>query len=126
MYKILLLLFFLSGCTTSAELLNFNALEWKSDLFGCGNIRNKQITQVVAQKEALLGKSEKDILHLFGAPDKNELYGRNQKFFVYYTSPGPTCVTNNDSTSYLSIRGKASGVSSEVLHYSAPLQDKVE
>ena len=119
------MLFFLCGCTTSVELIDFDALEWKSDLFGCTNNRNKQVAQVIAQKESLLGKSEKDILYVFGAPDKNELYGRNQKFFVYYTSPGPGCNTKNDSTSYLSIRFNAIGVSSEVLHYSTPLLEKV-
>ena len=123
MHKILLV-FFLWGCTASAELTNFDREVWKSDLFACNNNRSKQVDEVIMQKESLLGKSESDILNLFGAPDKNELYGRNQKFFVYYTSPGPGCNTKNDSTSYLSIRFNAIGVSSEVLHYKTAIHDQ--
>lgn len=74
------------------------------------------------QKEAILRKSEADIITVFGAPDKNELYGRNQKLFVYYTSPGPVCNLKNDSTSYLSIRFNAVGISSEVLHFQSKIQ----
>ncbi len=113
------LLFFLllSGCVQNIELSNFNKQEWKSDLMGCSGLRSNQFQEIMAQKMVLLEKSESAIVKLLGSPDKNQLSSRNQKIYHYYTLPGPNCASKQDSTSYLSIRFNAVGLSSEVLHY---------
>ena len=84
---------------------------------GCDGKRSNQFQEIMVQKMVLLEKSESAIVNLLGSPDKNELSTRNQKIYHYYTLPGPNCATKQDSTSYLSIRFNAVGLSSEVLHY---------
>jgi len=52
-----------------------------------------------------------------GRPDKNELYRRQQKFYIYYLEPGSLCKESNqasDSASYLSLRFNATGIVNEI------------
>lgn len=74
------------------------------------------IKNVLAQKDNILGKSEHDVLKLMGRPDKNELYRRQQKFYIYYLEPGPLCESSqaSDSASYLSMRFNATGIVKEI------------
>jgi len=71
----------------------------------------------MAQKEQILGKAEHDVLKIMGRPDKNELYRRQQKFYIYYLEPGPLCEESlqaSDSASYLSLRFNATGIVNEI------------
>lgn len=70
--------------------------------------------------EKIKGLDQEEIKELLGKPDKNELYKRSQKFFVYYLSPAPSCTHGNTSEQqeiYLSIRFNATGLAKEVLVY---------
>ena len=109
-----------SSCTRSIEIEGFSSKEWKSDRNGCKNIRQDDAKLILESKDKVLGQTEHAILKLMGRPDKNELYTRQQKFYIYYIDPGPLCdetMSTMDSARYLSIRFNATGVVNEVFIY---------
>jgi len=125
--KYLSLIFLLIiSCNSFIEIDNFSSEEWKSDRNGCLKIRESMAQSILAQKNQLLGQSEHSILKLLGRPDKNELYRRQQKFYIYYIEPGPLCKETSqasqasqasDFATYLSLRFNATGVVKEVFIY---------
>jgi len=86
--------------------------QWKEDRNGCNHFREKVIEKLVPQKDKLLGLSEDDVIGLFGRPDQNELYKRNEKFFKYFLEPGPSC-GKDSSDVILSIRFNSVGLAKE-------------
>jgi hypothetical protein len=113
----LFLAFCFLSCTSSIELEDFSAEDWKSDRNGCLGKRGPMLESVMTQKEQILGKAEHDVLKVMGRPDKNELYRRQQKFYIYYLEPGPLCEVSlqaSDSASYLSLRFNATGIVNEI------------
>jgi hypothetical protein len=123
MYKSIVALAFLFACGPKVTIENFDSKGWKNDLDGCLSERIDQVRSVVLQQELLLSKSESELRSLLGAPDNTQLYTRNQKFYIYYTTPGPDCNVKGDSTTYLSIRFNAVGLSSEIIHFKAKKTD---
>jgi hypothetical protein len=117
MYKSIVALAFLFACGPKVTIENFDSPSWKNDFDGCQAERIDQVKTVVSQQELLLSKSESQLRSVFGAPDNTQLYTRNQKFYIYYTTPGPDCDVKGDSTTYLSIRFNAVGLSSEIIHF---------
>ena len=116
-YWVLFLGILLVSCTSSIELTEFSAEDWKSDRNGCLGKRGPMLESVMSQKEQILGKAEHDVLKIMGRPDKNELYRRQQKFYIYYLEPGPLCEESleaSDSASYLSLRFNATGIVNEI------------
>jgi hypothetical protein len=55
------------------------------------------------------------IVKLLGKPDRNELFKRNQKFFLYFIDPAPECVPGDSAVvQKLVIRFNAMGLAKEV------------
>jgi hypothetical protein len=70
---------------------------------------------IMENKEKLLGLSNKKIIQLLGNPNINELYTRNQKFFIYRVSPGPSCSSNTNTPDiFLIFRFNATGLVNEI------------
>ena len=76
----------LSGCGVKPS-LGFNTDLWKSDKDGCQLERLKLYNILMDNQEQLLGMNTHQIIKLLGNPERNELYKRNQKFFIYTISP---------------------------------------
>jgi hypothetical protein len=69
-----------------------------------------------ASAAMLKGLSENDILDVLGCPDVNELYSRNQKFYLYYITPSEECgVTRMAKEIFLEIRFSATNQAREVM-----------
>jgi len=110
----------LSSCANAPEIKGFSSEQWKSDREGCKGLRVQYADLILESKDQLLGKGEQLILNLMGRPDKNELYRRQQKFYIYYIQPGPKCTAQpaqTDSAKYLSLKFNATGIVNEVFIY---------
>lgn len=82
---------------------------------GCSGYRMDVYENIIHEKEILLGSTNGKIIDLLGRPNKNELYKRNQKFFVYQISPGKSCNSKFDQANiYLIIRFNAMGLANEI------------
>lgn len=105
----------LIACSPSIEIDDFDSKSWKSDRNGCQSIRGDFTQTLLDSKGQILGQNERAILKLLGRPDKNELYRRQQKFYIYYVEAGPLCEDiGQDSASYVSIRFNATGYAREM------------
>ncbi len=91
-----------------------NQKEWKEDKNGCLRKRASMTSHLKEQKNKLQGLSESQVIELFGRPDKNELYKRNQKFFTYYLQNGPPCAVDSLTTIKLVVRFTAMGRAKEI------------
>jgi hypothetical protein len=107
-----LILVLIAGCTQPPEIPGLDSGQWKSDLNGCEGIR-REMVQDADLENALIGISESNIVALLGKPDENNLYKRNQKFYLYYLGP---C---NDTVEppYLQLRFSATNVTREAMVY---------
>jgi hypothetical protein len=92
----------------------FHTREWKEDRNGCKGIRHEMLQIILNSKEKLLGLSEQKIMHILGNPDRNDLYTRHQKFYIYYTDRSPECANPGDNPDLLIIRFNATGYSNEI------------
>lgn len=108
-------------CTPLPELVDFDAELWKSDKGGCNGSRIGQITNLMDQKDKIMGLDQPHVIKLIGNPDEHELSKRLQKFFIYHISGGEKCQDSQDSqtnNTKLSIRFDALGKANEVVFYS--------
>ena len=114
-----MMLLSLPACQKGKDIKDFDEQAWQSDRNGCEGIRIKMMDRLKHISPELKGLSNKEIIYILGRPDKNELYRRNQKFFVYYLSPAPACDTEAAAQKEvtLSIRFNAVGLSKEVMIY---------
>lgn len=103
----------LFSCGTE-KLENFDAETWRKDANGCAGLRTGMIRAIEAQQDKIMGLRENELKDLLGKPDKQELYVRNQKFFIYYIEPGPLCENGPELPLTLHIRFNALGVTNEV------------
>lgn len=103
------------GCNNRSSLDNFDSKVWKSDAGGCEGKRKEIAEKFPGFREKLKGKSNKEILNILGKPDKNELYRRSQKFFIYYLTPSEECENGSEIATYMQVRFSALGQSNEVL-----------
>jgi len=117
--KLIVLLAFLFGCDSPIIIDGFSDKKWRSDRNGCFQIREMEIDALMMGKSSILRQSENKILAFLGKPDKNELYTRNQKFFIYYISPNSGCkmYSISEQLTYLSVRINAVGVATEAFVY---------
>lgn len=116
--RILLFLgFILVSCTgSSPDLANFNEKEWIRDKNGCENIRESMISPLEESLDKLKGLSENEILQVLGSPDLNELYKRNQKFYIYNITPSIDCGPQESATKlFLEIRFSATNRAREIM-----------
>jgi len=104
-------------CTPLPELVDFDAELWKSDKGGCNGTRIGQITNLMDQKDKIMGLDQPHVVKLIGNPDEHELSKRLQKFFIYYISGGEECIDSQSSMTKLSIRFDALGKANEVVFY---------
>ena len=112
--KITLIALLLFSCSGNPLLNGFNSKAWVSDHDGCNSTRKDLAPQIIVSKDKLMGKTEDRILDNFGKPDRNELYDRNQKFYIYYLDPGPLCHSPDPDPEMLIIRFSAIGICNEV------------
>ena len=121
MKKILLIILLItSGCGGEPLAIeNFDREVWKKDYHSCENLRFEQAQTLLANKEVLLGRSNREIIDLLGKPDKTELYTRNQKFFHYYITSGKQCGEGFESRepAILTFRFNATGLAKEINIY---------
>jgi hypothetical protein len=110
---IIFILFFLS-CSHTVS-LDIDLERWIEDHDGCQGYRMQTYQRVIEQKENLLGLSTKEIIKTLGNPNINELYQRNQKFFVYRISPADLCLLSKENASiFLIFRFNAMGLANEI------------
>jgi len=114
LYVGICILIYCISCTQNPD-INFNKERWIKDFNGCLGYRKDIYEEILNQKEKLLGVSSKKIIKTIGKPHINELYQRNQKFFVYQISNARSCETPVDSTElYLIIRFNALELATEI------------
>ena len=101
----------LLSCSSRPEIPGFDSEGWKEDLGGCNGNRLEQINTTELE-EALVGLTESEIVQLMGKPDQNELYKRNQKFYVYELGP-----CGDVPSPYLQIRFSATNIAREAMIY---------
>ncbi len=115
-----ILILFFSGCMHEIQ-VSFDNDSWKKDPNGCKKIRLGIYKEILETQNEVLGLTNKQIISILGKPERNELYSRNQKFFIYQISPASKCnVTNKTETLFLFIRFNAVGLSQEVFVQGAP------
>lgn len=116
----ILFIFLISACVEETK-VSFDNDSWKEDINGCKKIRLGIYKEILDSQNEVLGLTNKQIIRIFGKPERNELYRRNQKFFIYQISPASKCdITNNTETLFLFIRFNAVGLSQEVFVQGAP------
>jgi len=108
------------GCGSKTS-VSFDSTMWKSDKNGCKKERLTLYKDVLNNQDELLGLNNRQIISLLGMPERNELYQRNQKFFIYTISPSSKC--NNDyqgESLFMFIRFNAVGLSQELFIGESP------
>ena len=110
----ILILFLLYSCSPPPLIKGFDSNSWLEDHDGCKGDRNSLAQQIIASKDKLMGKTEDRIMNTLGKPDRNELYDRNQKFYIYYLDPGKECNSPAPDPEMLIIRFSAVGICNEV------------
>jgi hypothetical protein len=104
----------IGSCERKIKIKGFDEELWKTDRDGCSGNRKEQLSTLLVSKEKLLGISEQSIMDFLGTPDRNDLYARRQKFYIYYIDPGPACTASVSLQTMLIIRFNATGYSNEV------------
>lgn len=101
------------------EIENFDSEGWKADRMGCQNQRKALADILINNKDKLLGNSSQKIIGLLGKPERTELYTRNQRFYIYYITPGPECGENHMDTEHdrLTLRFSATDALKEISLY---------
>lgn len=86
----------LSGCSTSSgkQFTGFDSQSWKQDKQGCTGKRKALSGSFERIRPDLKGLSQAEVLQLLGRPDFQQLYKRNQKFYIYFLEPGIQCEGN--------------------------------
>jgi outer membrane protein assembly factor BamE (lipoprotein component of BamABCDE complex) len=88
---ILLNLLFVIACKEAPKLDNFDKIEWTKDRQACQNLRKKYLQSIENQKDKFKSLGQNQVMQLLGKPDIQELYNRNQRFFVYFYEKGGQC-----------------------------------
>jgi hypothetical protein len=95
------------------SLSNFDQKAWQNDKMGCQGQRLQSFESLLAQKQSLMGLSQKKLMALLGKPDEQRLHKRNQKYYVYYLEGSASCKAAQ--TRYLLFRFSALDNITEVL-----------
>ncbi|MDI9356081.1 MAG: hypothetical protein QM536_03530 [Chitinophagaceae bacterium] len=114
MFKLSLLsLFFATGCFYKCPIEGIDLEKWKKDKMGCLGKRGYFLDTLIAQKESLKRLYERDITYIFGRPDKQELYTRGQKVFIYYIYSADNCSLQKKNIT-LEIKFNSIGLTNEI------------
>ncbi|MCU0446598.1 MAG: hypothetical protein MUE85_16955 [Microscillaceae bacterium] len=81
----------LMACKEAPKLDNFDKTEWVKDRQACLNLRSKYLASLESQKLKLKGLGQNQVMQLLGKPDIQELYNRNQRFYIYFYEKGAQC-----------------------------------
>lgn len=111
------LLLLTAACSTPDRPDYLDTDRWRLDDNGCKNYRSGIINDHPELLDELKGKSEDEIIGWLGQPDKNELYKRSQKFYVYAIDPSEECAEAGNEHRYLQIRFNATNRAQEVMIY---------
>jgi hypothetical protein len=108
---------YISGCTTRKKKLrkleNFDDQVWIQDKNGCKGERMLLKDNLLASKYYMRGLKAEQIEEYLGKPDAQELYDRNQKYYIYYLEPGPKCSDAKEKPLALFVRFTAVGIANE-------------
>jgi hypothetical protein len=116
----LLFILLFIGCEQETK-VSFDNESWKADRNGCEKKRIGIYKKIIRSQNEILGLTNKEIIRILGKPERNELYRRNQKFFIYQISPASKCnITSDFETLFLFVRFNAVGLSQEVFVQGAP------
>jgi outer membrane protein assembly factor BamE (lipoprotein component of BamABCDE complex) len=117
MRKLPLLFLLFAACTSPGAPGYLDSARWERDDNGCNEYRSGVINEHPELLTALKGKSEDEIIEWLGKPDKNELYKRSQKFYIYAIDPTDDCASAGTKHRYLQIRFNATNRAQEVMIY---------
>lgn len=114
-YSLVFLLFI--SCQGNVEIEGFDGEAWRSDKKACKGIRQQMEPTLKDVKSQFKGLSEYKILEILGKPDQQELYERNQRFFMYFIDPAAECknTANIANQTKLVLRFSATGRVSEIM-----------
>ena len=87
----ILSLLFIFSCSQDPVLEGFDSQRWQADAEGCDGKRLAQVDEIDNRKAELVGLGQKELIEVFGKPDRHELYSRNKKAFIYFLGGGPGC-----------------------------------
>ncbi|MBL3658240.1 hypothetical protein [Fulvivirga sediminis] len=117
-YLLSFILIALAACNSKQiNIPGFDENLWQQDTNGCQKIRAEMTDSLEQHRDLLKGLSQDEMISLLGKPDKNELYKRNQKFFIYEIIDPEHCTAASKQHIYLSIRFNATGMAKEVQIY---------
>jgi outer membrane protein assembly factor BamE (lipoprotein component of BamABCDE complex) len=109
------IIFLSFSCQDTVQIKDFDTTLWQKDRLACQNKRKDMINSLEAQKAQLKGMTRVNILYFLGRPDKQELYQRNQRFYIYHYEKGTQCKGKGDIQSkILKIRFSAIDLVTEV------------
>lgn len=86
------------SCSAPSSFGSLDLETWRSDRGACEGKRTGQVSDLVAVKAELLGKSSNEIGRLFGAPDIQQLGKRNLKTYIYFLEGGPHCTDKTSAS----------------------------
>jgi len=112
----LIAIILLASCQTKVQFEQFDAAAWQSDRNGCTGLRTTLLPDLLLEKDKLTGLNQPSLSRVLGRPDHQELYVRNQKFFVYFIDPSEACrdQSGEEQPRQLHIRFNATGKVNEV------------
>ncbi|HBH24228.1 MAG TPA: hypothetical protein DDY13_12490 [Cytophagales bacterium] len=110
----LLMVFFLGTCGRKKQIEGFDSDKWIADKMACQEQRSEMRKDLLRIKYKLRGLNTDEIEDVLGKPDAQELYRRNQKYYIYYLEPAPECDTYQDQTTKVYIRFTAVGIAHEI------------
>ncbi len=90
-FTLLLCIWSLAACKETPPLENFDQQTWKQDQLGCQSLRKSLLENLKANESRLIGLGQNQIISLLGKPDLQQLYQRNQRFYVYFYQKGKQC-----------------------------------
>jgi hypothetical protein len=79
------------GCSGRLDTGNIDIEEWKKDRYGCEGLRLPYEAEFRNIKNTFLGKNNQSLIKTFGRPDRVELAGQSQTFFIYFLEPADNC-----------------------------------
>ncbi len=86
----------LAACSEPDRIEGFDSDSWKSDKYGCSNVRQGMQTDFERVRKELYKKEEAQIIDILGRPDGEQLMARGQRIFYYYLEEGSQCDQKNN------------------------------
>lgn len=106
-----------TGCNKTVDINNFDEVAWKTDKMACNGKRSGLVNDLLSERKEFIDLTQQEIVATLGMPEKQELYTRGQKFFIYHLTPGPDCKSkssDSEKEKFLYIRFSALNQVSEI------------